>query len=213
MLKTTRVYTRKISRLSVVATAVLILFCMCTVFLFAGCSKNTAYYSEMSNHGWISLRYYECNAGKHLGRSPDNFLDEVFEVNAVSPNKLLYIEHHSLWGETIPELLWNSALDEPIRTLPINKITIDTGTNTPTIINDDQTLQKLSELLKTDGISFENHYGLETNTVIDLVEESELVWMCNISQRADGAVILTCYNQEAEKYQYYDVTDIFGKIQ
>lgn len=212
-MKTTKACARKISKLSVAVTAVLILLCMCTVFLFSGCSIKTEYYSEMSNHEWISLRYYECNAGSHLGKSPDNFLDEVFEVKAVSPNKLLYIEHHSLWGETIPELLWNSALDEPIRTFPINKITIGTGTDSPTIINDDQTLQRLSELLKTDGISFENHYGLETNTVIDLVEESEFVWMCNISQRADGAVILTCYSQEAEQYQYYDVTDIVGKIQ
>lgn len=212
-MKTTKVRARKISKLSVVVTAVLVLFCMCAAFLFAGCSTNPEYYSEMSNHEWISLRYYECNVGTHLGKSPDNFLDEVFEVKAVSPNKLLYIEHHSLWGDTIPELLWNSALDEPIRTFPINKITIGTGTDSPIIINDDQTLQRLSELLKTDGISFKNNYGLETNTVVELVEEGGLVWMCNVSQRADGLVFLTWYNQEAEQYQYYDVTDIVGKIQ
>lgn len=180
------------------------------VLSVSGCdwSIKIDWYTEMESIDWAKLPYYTGVAGESLGYIPSRWLGEVYRMDGVPTNELLFAR--TWWftgGPETEEVFWNTATEEPARNLPFTKLTVDLSGGDQVVVDDPAVMTQLTELLKTEGQRIEWH-ELERNTHISFGLPCQLTFDCELRKNEAGGLTLTAYWMKERGIYTYDVTDI-----
>ena len=198
---------RFLNRFRAVLALVIILSIALSV---SGCdwSIKIDWYTEMESIDWEKLPYYTGVAGESLGYIPSGWLGEVYRMDGVPTNELLLAR--TWWftgGPETEEVFWNTATEEPARSLPFTKLTVDLSGGDQVVVDDPAVMTQLTELLKTEGQRIE-WYEFERNTHISFGLPCQLTFDCELRKNEAGRLALTVYWMKERGIYTYDVTDI-----
>lgn len=176
----------------------------------SGCdwSAKLDWYTEMETIEWETLPYYTGVAGESLGYIPSRWLGEVYRMDGVATDELLFARTWWFTGGTKTEgIFWNTATEEPARRYSFAELTVDLPDGQKMVIDEPTVLTQLAQLLKTEGQRAEPH-DFERNTHISFGLPCQLTFDCKLSRNEAGGLTLTAYWMKERGIYTYDVTDI-----